>query len=249
MMRVKTLFRWMTEVPRILTVLSFSEGVIPLVGVRFGSKPTARIRVRGRGALTLVNRLSAMVFVNIWIRQEYPPPHDQDVVLDLGANVGLFTTFALSHGAKFCHCVEPCPASVEHLEAHVKEFGYQEKTNILPKAVGEAAGSGFIPSTSNVNNVVSKEGKSGLVQVEVADVAELIDSLRPAPTYIKFDIESNEVPVLRRLLSSAAVKSVHTIAVEATSEAETIAILLRKSGFSAKVRSLPATIIVGIHSV
>ena len=246
-MTIQTLVRWATELPTIVWLLSFSAGVIPLFRVRFGSRQTARIRVRGRGSLTLVNRLSAMVFMNIWIRREYPVPTDQDVVLDLGANIGLFTTFALSHGARFCHCVEPCPASVEHLNAHVREFGFEERTHIIAKAVGEASGSGFIPSTSNVNNVVSPEMKTGLVQVEVADVAKLVDSLNPAPTYIKFDIESNEVPVLRRLLASSAIRSVRTIAVEAMNGAETIASLLDESGFVASIRPRSCAIIVGVR--
>jgi FkbM family methyltransferase len=246
-MGIRTLLRWLIEFPRILTVLSFRDGMVPLLGVRFGSRPTAHIQVRRLGRLTIVNRLSAMVFLNIWVRHEYPTPTARDVVLDLGANVGLFSIFALSHGAQFCHCVEPCPASVKHLEAHIKGFGFQDRTNVMLKAVGAVAGSGFIPSTSNVNNVVSQEKASGLVQVEVADVAGLIDSLSPKPTYIKFDIEKNEIPVLRRLLSSTSIASVQTVAVEAMTEAESIASLLEQSGFMAKISPHPSTIILGVR--
>jgi FkbM family methyltransferase len=247
-MTIRTLFRWIAEVPKIITVLSFRQGVIPWWAVRFNDKQNVRIRVRRSGSLTLVNRLSAMVFLNIWVRHEYPQPKAQDIVLDLGANVGLFTTFALSHGAIFCHCVEPCPASIKHLEAHIKEFGFQERTNIVPKAVGETASTGFIAATSNVNNIVSQEKKSGLVEVEIADVSQLIDSLSPAPTYIKFDIETNEVPVLRRLLSASSLESVQTIAVESLNESETIASLLQEAGFVPSMRPRPSAVVVGVRS-
>jgi FkbM family methyltransferase len=205
--------------------------------------------VRGLGRFTLVNRLSAMVFLNIWVRHEYPRPRDRDIVLDLGANVGMFTIFALSHGAQFCHCVEPCPGSVRLLETHLKEFGFRARSHILPAGVGEAAGSGFVSATSNVNNIVGQEKQDGSVEVKVVDVSQLIDSLNPPPTYVKLDIEANEVPVVRRLLSSVCIQSVHTIAIEATKEADTITSMLQNAGFVAQMRSRGAEIIVGTRAV
>jgi FkbM family methyltransferase len=240
--------KWFGEVPVLVSLLPVWGGLLPFCAVRFGYRSHGRIRIRGAGRLTLVNRLSAMVFVNIWVRREYPQPGKHDVVLDLGANVGLFSTFALWHGAKFCHCVEPCPTSVRHLEAHLTEFGFADRTNIIAKAVGAAERSGFIPFTSNVNNFVTEERAPGLVPVEIADIANVFDELKPVPTYVKLDIEGDEVPVLQKLLSSSAINSVHTIAVESMEFADTIASLLARSGFIVRTYSRPATIVVGIRA-
>jgi hypothetical protein len=95
--------------------------------------------------------------------------------------------------------------------------------------------------------VVTRENAPGLVEVEVLDVARLVSSLNPAPTYIKVDIETNEVPVLRRLLSASSIESVHTIAVESIGEAEAIAPLLRDAGFAVGRRSHSANVVLGIR--
>ena len=91
-----------------LTLLPLLKGVRPLVNLRFGDAKSAQVKVRRVGTLTIPDRVSALVFANIWIRDIYPRPRDGDVVLDLGANVGLFSVRALHQEATFCHCVEPC---------------------------------------------------------------------------------------------------------------------------------------------
>jgi len=50
-----------------------------------------------------------------------------------------------------------------------------------------------------------------MVPVPLLDVATLLDSLQPRPTYIKCDVEGNEVPLIRRLIMSSALSSVDTM--------------------------------------
>ena len=138
------------------------------------------------------------------MRHVYPDPKPGDVVLDLGTNIGMFSLYALSHGARFVHCVEPCPDSVSRIEKHMKEWGFRDRANIMAAGVAARPGEAFIPSSTSVANTVHKKAEAGMVSVKILDVAALLDSLQPRPTYIKCDVEGNEVPLIRRLITSPA---------------------------------------------
>ena len=128
----------------------------PLVNLRFGDARSAQVKVRRVGTLTIPDRVSAMVFTNIWIRDIYPRPRDGDVVLDIGANVGLFSVRALHPRATFCHCVEPCPDSVARLPEHFSRLGLKDRSNVMPVAIGVEAGTAYIPSVNVVSNTVNR---------------------------------------------------------------------------------------------
>ena len=49
------------------------------------------------------------------------PLENQDVVLDIGANVGLWTKYILSKGAGKVYCFEPNLKAIDHLKNTLKE--------------------------------------------------------------------------------------------------------------------------------
>jgi FkbM family methyltransferase len=234
--------------PQMLTVLPVFGGVYPFARVRFGNAKEVQIRVRNLGVISIPDKTTAMTFANIWVRHVYPVPSREDVVLDLGANIGMFTLFALRSGAKFCHSVEPCPDSVRRIREHVAGAGFKDRNNLIPSAIGDSAGTAFIPVTTNVANTISSEKNSETVPVPVLDAAVLFESLRPEPTYLKLDIESNELPVLRRLLSTPKFASVRTVAVEVKGDHDEMVNTLREAGFSVSVKTYPETIVMGLRS-
>jgi FkbM family methyltransferase len=215
------------------------------MSLRFGSATSADVRVRGRSIISIPAPVSAQVFTNIWIRHVYPTPKPGDVVLDLGTNIGMFSLYALNHGAKSVHCVEPCPDSVNRIKKHFKEWGFTDRANIMQAGVAAQAGEGFVPATTSVANTVTSEAKADMVKVPLLDVATLLDSLQPRPTYIKCDVEGNEVPLIQRLITSPALSSVHTIAMEITSDEKEIAGLLEKAGFKVEINPHPELIVIG----
>jgi FkbM family methyltransferase len=244
---MKRMLRWISEVPTVVAVLPLFDGLRPLMSLRFGRAKNADVRIRGRSVISIPGPISAMVFANIWIRHVYPDPRPGDVVLDLGTNIGMFSLYALHHGVKFVHCVEPCPDSVSRIEKHMREWGFSDRVNIIAAGVAERSGEAFIPAASDVANTVQTQANIGTVPVKLLDVAALLDSLQPRPTYIKCDIESNEVPVIRRLITSPALASVHTITMEVdvASEEKELEELLQKAGFIVEIRHAPETIITG----
>ena len=239
----------MSEAPAILGVLPIFEGFYPLMALRFGGAKSAEVRVRNNETVSIPDKVSGMIFTHIWVRHMYPDPKQDDVVLDLGANIGMFSLYALSHGAKFCHCVEPCPDAVERMKQHFERWNLGNRTNVHAVGVAERAGTGFIPFKTSVVNMVSKKASDDTVQVELVDIRSLLESLQPRPTYLKFDIEGNEIPVLERLLSSPAMDAIHTIALEATTDQKELSDILKKAGFEVRMRYYPETIIVGSRSL
>jgi len=91
------------------------------------------------------------------------------------------------------------------------EWGFRDRANIMQAGVAARAGQGFVPSATSVANTVTSEANTGMVPVPLLDVATLLDSLQPRPTYIKCDVEGNEVPLIRRLIMSSALSSVDTM--------------------------------------
>ena len=67
-------------------------------------------------------------------------------------------------------------------------------------------------------------------------------------TYVKLDIESNELAVLRRLLTASKFSSVRTVTVEKKGETDPMVKTLRNAGFEVSVRTYPETIITGIRT-
>ncbi len=231
--------------PTVVSVLPLFDGVYPLMSLRFGNAKSADVRVRKQSIISIPAPISAMVLTNIWIRHVYPDPKPGDVLLDLGTNIGMFSLYALSHGAKYVHCVEPCPDSVNRIDKHMTEWGFRDRANIMQAGVAAQAGQGFVPSTTSVANTVTSKANAGMVPVPLLDVATLLDSLQPRPTYIKCDVEGNEVPLIRRLTTSSALSSVHTIAMEVTSDEKEIGELLEKAGFKVEIQYEPEIIIIG----
>ncbi|QOR55440.1 MAG: hypothetical protein SHS37scaffold145_91 [Phage 71_18] len=78
-------------------------------------------------------------FREVWDQAEYhgAEPYLQGaVVLDVGANVGAFTLWALANGARLVHAYEPEPGNRAMLEAHLAG----KAAEVRPVAVGAEAG-------------------------------------------------------------------------------------------------------------
>ena len=89
---------------------------------------------------------SLFVYYHIWLRQDYEKvagPREGDVVIDVGAHVGLFTLRCLRHyQAKRVVAVEHHPLNCKLLRYNVAMNGFKDKVIIVKKAAGQEEGSG-----------------------------------------------------------------------------------------------------------
>ena len=72
-------------------------------------------------------------------REPYGLPRDGDVVLDVGANVGLFTRAALDAGAALVVAIEPVPANVESLRRNFAREISEGRVVVQPEGAWDRA--------------------------------------------------------------------------------------------------------------
>lgn len=139
------------------------------------------------------------------------------VVLDIGANIGCFTLWALDKGASDVIAIEPDPCNFEMLKLNVENTGerHRKAPRLVKAAVVE---DGFIEkrvllyrsnSGKNPGNY-SLDVRGGRVPIEVGVVKfnAIVEGLRPA--CIKIDCEGAEY----RWLSGDLPECVNEVAVE-----------------------------------
>ena len=122
---------------------------------------------------------------------------DGKVVLDIGANIGLFAARAFKDGAKKVICVEPNPALIPIIKKNAP------KATIYQAAIGEYGMTSVLTIKSGINAVstttlklVARNGKTlSYIDVDTIQLDTLIS--RYKPDIIKFDAEGSEWKALR----------------------------------------------------
>ncbi|QMU59700.1 MAG: FkbM family methyltransferase [Boseongicola sp.] len=146
-----------------------------------------------------------------------------DICLDLGANVGKFSTLLAEKGAEI-HAFEPDPYAYKILCSNVNKF-----KNVIPhnKAVGASGGTlklfrhkdfdknpehYSVATTVALGNVRTDIHEYG--EVEVVDFFELIESFGKPLQLVKMDIEGAEWDILDRLFEANSWDNLRALYVE-----------------------------------
>lgn len=128
-----------------------------------------------------------------------------DIVLDAGANVGVYTRKALQAGAQTVISIEPAPENAECLRRNFAAETLDGRVRIEPVGVWDAPGElslNIDAGTSARNGFIGKYGAVvSTVKVEVVTIDMLVDRDSLARVdFIKMDIEGAE----KRALAGAA---------------------------------------------
>lgn len=119
---------------------------------------------------------------------------DLSVVLDIGANVGLWTRWFWGVGAQSVICFEPMMANFECLVENTKGLGQIDLRNI---ALSDRNGTlSLFTSRKNSNSGSATAFKPEGFDVETQVECRTLDSLKLAPTFIKMDVQGAERLVL-----------------------------------------------------
>lgn len=146
-----------------------------------------------------------------------------DLVIDLGANVGIYTQKFADTGAEVI-AFEPDPHAFSLLQ---QRLGSRPNVRLIPAAAGGAADRLKLfrradfqasPDTRTTSSSLFSEkhkmDKDQFVEVEVVDFPKFIETIGRDVTIIKMDIEGAEVPLMEALLASPQVSRVGLIFIE-----------------------------------
>jgi FkbM family methyltransferase len=128
--------------------------------------------------------------------------HTGDVVLDCGANVGVFTREALDHGASKIVAIEPAPENLEAYRRNFKDEIAAGRVIVYPKGVWDK--DDVLTLHVDANNtaadtfVIQRKETTGDIQVPLTTIDKLVAELKlDRVDYIKMDIEGAEPNALR----------------------------------------------------
>jgi FkbM family methyltransferase len=160
------------------------------------------------------------LFQEIWLRGIYSPPgfeiRSGDVVIDVGANIGVFAAFAASRAPGVrVYAYEPFPGNIEWLQRNMKESGLTN-VNIRAQAMAGAQGERILhvhPEGWIFHSLV-REGDGGEgqdISVKCLTLDEALDAEGIAHCdLLKLDCEGSEYEILQGC-SPAALQRVRRI--------------------------------------
>ena len=126
-----------------------------------------------------------------------------DIVLDCGADIGVYTRTALFRGAKLVVAIEPAPSSVDALRRTFQREIAEGRVIVYPKGVWdkvdtldlEVSNGGTMSGSSLVAHDKDRPGK---IKVPLTTVDLMVEELHlPRVDFIKMDIEGAEKWALR----------------------------------------------------
>ncbi|MCS7023331.1 MAG: FkbM family methyltransferase [Bryobacteraceae bacterium] len=125
-----------------------------------------------------------------------------DVVLDCGANVGVYTRACLKAGAKLVVAIEPAPENLECLRRNFAQEVQQGRVIIYPKGVWDQEDFLVLhvdPHNSAADSfVIQREDWKAVERVPLTTIDRLVEELKlERVDFIKMDIEGAEVRALR----------------------------------------------------
>ena len=186
------------------------------------------------------------IFEEVWVDQNYLPPGWRmpagGVVVDIGANVGVFSVWAVRRaGARRVIALEPSESSVVALRANLVRNGLPEVT-VCPKAVGARRGRALLyrRGPPAMNTLFSTDAAGSHFQelgpVEVVTLDDVFSAFAVERCdLLKLDCEGSEYDILsaasaRTLGAIQAVAAEYHIGLN-SGDPEALRGLLESSGF------------------
>ncbi len=134
--RIREVANCLRETAQWLSLTLAYLGVRPL-------KYPYELQLRTRQQITLHERTDLIVLWLVFMRQHYPVKSSDKTIVDVGANIGMFTLYA-ARQASHSHIVaiEPFPETYDRLRLSVERNGLQGRVTVLKCALASTSGLG-----------------------------------------------------------------------------------------------------------
>ncbi|MFV8346514.1 FkbM family methyltransferase [Flavobacterium sp. ZB4P13] len=142
---------------------------------------------------------------------------EDDLFVDVGANVGHFSLLAASKKAKVI-AIEPIPDTFRRLNDNVVLNNFENLINLMNIGIADKKGKLFFTTTSDVMNKVSLTKTANTIEVEVTTLDDLLINL--SPKLIKIDVEGYEKFVLQGATKIISSPSLFYLIIELNNSSE-----------------------------
>lgn len=183
----------------------FQDPWVVLRGYLTGRRPADVGRVRLRSGLTIYlssDPLDIVTVFLIFVREDYGRILAGSVVIDAGANIGIFSLFAAVKGARIIHAFEPNIASFQCLVRNIDANGLGHIVSAHRVALTGHEGQVRFPVSPSVYNAIIPDGREAVEfdLVEATTLARVLEEMDYVD-FFKLDCEGAEYDIL---LSSGA---------------------------------------------
>lgn len=170
-------------------------------------KSPIRLRLKQGGTFGIVDFMSLYIYNEIFIDGIYDYPDlaiDDPVILDIGANTGLFTLRMKElYPNAALYCYEPFPSNYEQLERNIK-LSELDNIELIKKGVGGNTRSEklYINKTNlGGHSLFENEARShDFVTIDILGIGELIKNLPNNHIHlIKLDCEGAEFEIIKAI--------------------------------------------------
>jgi FkbM family methyltransferase len=144
----------LSRAPEILTCCRETCEWLSLTLAYLGLRPLRfpyELRLRSGETLLLAEPLDLVIFWLVFVRRHYPVNPSDRVIVDVGANIGIFTIYAARQAphAKII-AIEPFPETCLRLQKHVESNHIADRVLVLNCAVDEKSGWGEMDSAEGI---------------------------------------------------------------------------------------------------
>ncbi len=125
--------------------------------------------------------------------------HPDDIVIDCGANMGIFSILAVQRGAKTVYAFDPQKRALRLLDANIKSNGCEGKILPVPFGLSDNKCSiSFVEDNENIGGSrISREDDTATTTIECTTLDDWVtESNIPRIDFIKADIEGAERDML-----------------------------------------------------
>ena len=137
----------------------------------------------------------------------------EDLFVDAGANIGIFSI--LASGVRRCQtiAVEPVSKAADHIRAAAQLNGITNFIDIQEVVLSDEPGEvSFTADLDTLNHVDTTANGAGSISVPALTLDKLVDGA--VPTFIKIDVEGYETPVLAGATEVLAAPGLLALSVE-----------------------------------
>lgn len=154
----------------------------------------------------LIDNLFFLMFKEIFLNDQYNIKSSNiknKIVIDIGANVGVFSIFAAISGAKKIYAFEPVSKTFEILKKNIKINNLEDKIIVINEGLGEKEKEEYIKfnfagdGTATVNKNLKKKNEKNKVKIKITTLDNFVKQNKiPKVDFIKIDVEGYEENVL-----------------------------------------------------